>query len=84
VAGRFQAWVSRVKIQGLPGGCWRRPARKAGGHECLDHGCETGMGGDGLGQDAGPPVPAVRVQLRGGAGMPGGIVGVAVRTRAIG
>ena len=43
--GRFPASMSRIKIQGPPGGCWCRPARKAGGNECLDHGWAFGMSG---------------------------------------
>ena len=30
---------------GPPGGCRYRPARQAEGNKCLDHGCESGMGG---------------------------------------
>ena len=42
---RFQASMSRIKIQSPPGGWWCHPARQAGGNECLDHGCEPGLGG---------------------------------------
>jgi hypothetical protein len=61
-AGRFQASMSRIKFQGAPGGCWCHPARQAGINECLDHGRESGMGGDERGQDADPAVHAVRVR----------------------
>ena len=44
-AGRFQASMSRIKIQDPPGSCWCRPARQAGNNECPDHGCESEMGG---------------------------------------
>jgi len=42
---RFQASMSRIKIQSPPGGWWCHLARPAGGNECPDHGCEPGMGG---------------------------------------
>ena len=49
-----------------PGSVWRLLVSSGsagpGGNECLDRGCESGMGGDERGQDAGPPVHAVRVQ----------------------
>jgi hypothetical protein len=67
--------MSRIEIQGLPSGCRCRPTRQAGGNECLDHGCESGMGGDKRGQDADPPIHAVRVrdviQLDGLRALPG-------------
>ena len=44
-AGRFRASTSRIKIPGPPGGGWCRPASTGRGNECLDHGCEPGMGG---------------------------------------
>ena len=52
-AGRFQAAMSRIKIQGPPGGCWCRLARQAEGNECVDHGCGSVMGGGERGQEAG-------------------------------
>ena len=61
-AGRFPVPVSRIKIQGPPGGCWCHPARQAGINECLDRGRESRMGGDQRGQDADPAVHAVRVR----------------------
>ena len=54
--------MSRIKIQGPPGGCWCHPARQAGINECLDRGRESRMGGDQRGQDANSLVHAVRIR----------------------
>ena len=54
--------MSRIKIQGPPGAAGVVWLGRPEDNECLDHGCEFGMGGDERGQDAGPPVHAVRVR----------------------
>jgi hypothetical protein len=61
-AGRSQASMSRIKIQGPPGGCWRRPARKAGVTSAWITAASLEWAGDERGQDADPPVHAVRVR----------------------
>ena len=60
-AGQFQASMSGIKI---PGSAWRLLVSSGsavrGINERLDHGRGSRMGGDERGQDAGPPVHAVR------------------------
>ena len=61
-AGRFQASMRRIKIQSPPGGCWCRPARQAGVMRGWITAASLGWAGDERGQDADPPVHAVRVR----------------------
>ena len=61
-AGRFQASMSHIKIQSPLGGCWCRPARQAGVMRGWITAASLGWAGDERGQDADPPVHAVRVR----------------------
>ena len=76
-AGRFQASMSRIKIQSSPGGCWCGPARQAGVMRGWITAASLGWAGDERGQDADPPVHAVRVrdvlQLDGLRALPGAL-----------
>ena len=61
-AGRPQASMSRIKIHGPPGGCRCRPARQAGVTTAVITAANLGRAGDTRGQDASPPVHAVRAR----------------------
>ena len=69
--------MSRIKIQCPPGAAGVVRLGGSEGNEGLDHGRESGMGGDERGQDAGAPVHAVRVrdvlQLDGLRALPGAL-----------
>jgi hypothetical protein len=75
--GAVHASMSRIKIQGRPGGCSCHPARHAGGDECLDHGWQSGWVVTSEAMMPGAPVHAVRVrdvlQLDGLSALPGAL-----------
>ena len=60
--GRFQASMSRIRSRVRFAAADVIRLGRPGINECLDHGRESGMGGDERGQDADPPVHAVRVR----------------------
>jgi hypothetical protein len=61
-AGRFQASMSRLKIQSPPGDCRCRPVRQARVTSAWITAASLGWAGDERGQDADSPVQAVRVR----------------------
>jgi hypothetical protein len=54
--------MSRIRIQGLPGGCWCRPTREAGVTTAWVTPRVRDRAGDERGQHDGPPVHAVPVR----------------------
>ena len=67
--GGVSAPMSRINVRGRPGGCWCHPARAGqGSTSAWITAASLGWGGDARGQDADPPVHAVRVRDRPPAG----------------